>query len=188
MTTTRRHRQDPHLGDATLVRPVTALLDPGHARSGGGGDGRETIPRSRTRPGHRLGQGRPIVRPGRPWVSRVGTPRRSAPPHLTVPTEGAKKCADTTTVDSSQRSHEAAQKQVHRETRRLRNSLDGGGRHDVGTHHGVRQLIPQRGPTTRSGPSPRQPPAPHPRPGSPACGVPEVGPGPVTCVDRRSRA
>ena len=53
-------------------------------------------------------------------------------------------------------------------TRRLRNSLDGGGRHDVGTHHGVRQLIPQRGPTIASGPSSCQPPAPHPRPGSPA--------------------
>ena len=96
-----------------------------------------------------------------------GYPAPVRTPDLTVLTEGAKKCADTTTVDSSQRSHEAAQEQVHRETRRLRNSLDGGGRHDVGTHHGVRQLIPQRGPTIRSGPSPRQPPAPHPRPGSP---------------------
>ncbi len=50
-----------------------------------------------------------------------------------------------------------------RETRRLRNSLDGGGRHDVCTHHRVRQLIPQRGPTIRPGPSSH----PH-RPGSPS--------------------
>ena len=50
-----------------------------------------------------------------------------------------------------------------RETRRLRNSLDGGGRHDVCTHHKVRQLIPQRGPTIRPGPSSH----PH-RPGSPS--------------------
>ena len=41
------------------------------------------------------------------------TPVRT--PDLTVLTEGARKCADTTTVDSSQRSHEAAQEQVHRE-------------------------------------------------------------------------
>jgi hypothetical protein len=74
-------------------------------------------------------------------------------PDLTVLIEGARKCADTTTVDSSERSHEAALEQVHRETRRLRNSLDGGGRHDICTHHGVRQLIPQRGPAMRSGPS-----------------------------------
>jgi hypothetical protein len=33
---------------------------------------------------------------------------------LSVLTAGAKQCADTTTVDSSQRSHEAAQEQVHR--------------------------------------------------------------------------
>ena len=55
-----------------------------------------------------------------------------------------------------------------RETRRLRNSLDGGGRHDIGTHHGVRQLIPQRGPTIRSGPSPVSHRPRTPAPGSPA--------------------
>ena len=43
--------------------------------------------------------------------------------HLTVPTTAARKCADTATADSQERSHEAAQVQVHKETRRLRNSL-----------------------------------------------------------------
>jgi hypothetical protein len=37
--------------------------------------------------------------------------------------------------------------------RRLRNSLDGGERHDVWAYHGVRQLIPQRGPAMWPGPS-----------------------------------
>jgi hypothetical protein len=44
-----------------------------------------------------------------------GSPSRVATPDLTLPTRGARKCADRTTVDSSQRSHEAAQGQVHRE-------------------------------------------------------------------------
>jgi hypothetical protein len=85
--------------------------------------------------------------------ARRRRPQPVAAPDLTVLTEGATKCADTLTVDSSERSHEAALEQVYRETRRLRNSLDGGERHDICTHHGVRQLIPQRGPAVRSGPS-----------------------------------
>jgi hypothetical protein len=96
--------------------------------------------------GHPFPLGRPRGSPGVAAASRA--------PDLTVLTEGATKCADTLTVDSSERSHEAALEQVHRETRRLRNSLDGGGRHDICTHHGVRQLIPQRGPAMRRAPRP----------------------------------
>ena len=55
------------------------------------------------------------------------------------------------------------------ETRRLRNRLDGGGRHEVRTHHGVRQLIPQRGPARGSGPSSYQV---HPRPRLPTRPMP----------------
>ena len=44
---------------------------------------------------------------------RAVTPCRS-PPNLTAMSAGAKKSADTTTVDSSRRLHEAAQEQVHR--------------------------------------------------------------------------
>ena len=47
-------------------------------------------------------------------VVDVAHPARVRTPDLTVPTGGARKSADTTMVDSSQRSHEAAQGQVHR--------------------------------------------------------------------------
>jgi len=47
------------------------------------------------------------------WVGE-GADRRECTPDVSVLTAGAKQCADTTTVDSSQRSHEAAQEQVHR--------------------------------------------------------------------------
>ena len=47
------------------------------------------------------------------WVGE-GADRRECTPDLSVLTAGAKQ-RDTTTVDSSQRSHEAAQEQVHKE-------------------------------------------------------------------------
>ena len=51
------------------------------------------------------------------WVGEgaEGADRRECTPDLSVLTAGAKQCADTTTVDSPERSHEAAQEQVHRE-------------------------------------------------------------------------
>ena len=51
------------------------------------------------------------------WVGEgaEGADRRQRTPDLSALTAGAKQCADTTTVDSPERSHEAAQEQVHRE-------------------------------------------------------------------------
>ena len=44
VTSARRLRHDPHLGDATPVRPVRALLVPGHARQVAAGTGGEPSP------------------------------------------------------------------------------------------------------------------------------------------------
>lgn len=84
-------------------------------RNGRGHDGVErgggTKARARL-PGHALPEhircrvGRSFVQQRRGAI-RAGDP--AADPDLTVLTAGARKCADTTTVDSSQRSHEAAQ-------------------------------------------------------------------------------
>jgi hypothetical protein len=65
------------------------------------------------------------------WVGE-GADRRDCTPDLSVLTARAKQCADTTMVDSSQRSHEAAQEQVHREH---------GGRGTVSMEVGVTRIV-----------------------------------------------
>jgi hypothetical protein len=51
------------------------------------------------------------------------------------------------------RSHEAARRKVHKEHRRLRNGLDGGGRHDIEAYIGVKTgSFPLEGPGHSAGP------------------------------------
>ena len=74
------------------------------------------------------------------------------PPDLTVLTAGVENAPTRRrwTVQALARGGARAGAQGNTE---VEERLDGGGRHDVWAHHGVRQLIPQRGPAMRPGPS-----------------------------------
>jgi hypothetical protein len=84
------------------------------------------------------------------WAARMAVARG-----LTALVVGVTKCADNISGQSSKRSHGAAQGQVHKGHRRLRNGRDGGGRRDVSAYIGIQTgSFPRRGPAVRSGPFP----------------------------------